>query len=97
MALQPGELGYLVVATQELPGTPSIACRNVQVSLELATPEHHEALRGEGLAAMRRRVLCAANRSASLLDRVFPTVGLRSAHECRSAGSWDGYRTCSRR
>jgi hypothetical protein len=46
------------------------------------------------LAAMRRRVLCAANRSASLLDRVFPTVGLRSAHECRSAGSWDGYRTC---
>src|SRR5215217_4628800 len=47
MALQPGELCYLVVASEEPPGKPIIACRKVQVSLELVTPEDHGVLRGE--------------------------------------------------
>jgi hypothetical protein len=50
VALPPGELCYLVVASEEPPGKPIIACRKVQVSLELVTPEDHEVLRGEGLA-----------------------------------------------
>jgi len=66
VALQPGELCYLVVAAEEPPGKPIIACRKVQVSLELATPEDHEVLRGEGLAAMRQQRLARLARQAQV-------------------------------
>src|SRR5918995_1747765 len=66
MALQPGELCYLAVASEEPPGKPIIACRKVQVSLELVTPEDHEVLRGEGLAAMRRQRLARLARQAQV-------------------------------
>jgi hypothetical protein len=66
MALQPGELCYLAVASEEPPGKPIIACRKVQVSVELATPEDHEVLRGEGLAAMRQQRLARLARQAQV-------------------------------
>src|SRR5215218_3379614 len=66
VALQPGELCYLVVAAEEPPGKPIIACRKVQVSLELATPEDHGVLRGEGLAAMRQQRLARLARQAQV-------------------------------
>jgi hypothetical protein len=66
MALQPGALCYLAVASEEPPGKPIIACRKVQVSLELVTPEDHEVLRGEGLAAMRRQRLARLARQAQV-------------------------------
>jgi hypothetical protein len=66
MALQAGELCYLAVASEEPPGKPIIACRKVQVSLELATPEDHEVLRVEGLAAMRRQRLARLARQAQV-------------------------------
>ncbi|HET6917973.1 MAG TPA: DUF1670 domain-containing protein [Jiangellaceae bacterium] len=66
MALQPGELCYLAVASEEPPGKPIIACRKVQVGLELATPEDHEVLRGEGLAAMRQQRLARLARQAQV-------------------------------
>jgi Protein of unknown function (DUF1670) len=66
MALQPGELCYLAVASDEPPGKPIVACRKVQVSLELATPEDHEVLRVEGLAVMRRQRLARLARQAQV-------------------------------
>jgi Protein of unknown function (DUF1670) len=57
MALQPGELVYLAVASDEPPGKPIIACRKVQVALELAAPEDQVLLGERGLAAMRRQRL----------------------------------------
>jgi hypothetical protein len=66
MALAPGELCYLAVASAEPPGKPIIACRKVQVSLELATPDDHEVLRVEGLAAMRRQRLARLARQAQV-------------------------------
>lgn len=52
------------MASEEPRGKPIIACRKVQVSLELATPEDHEVLRGEGLAAMRQQRLARLARQA---------------------------------
>ena len=66
VALQPGELCYLAVASEEPPGKPIIACRKVQVSLGLATPEDHEVLRVEGLAAMRQQRLARLARQAQV-------------------------------
>src|SRR5215216_7196748 len=54
MALHPGELCYLAVASEEPPGKPIIACRKVQVSLALAAPADQEILRSKGLGAMRQ-------------------------------------------
>jgi hypothetical protein len=65
-ALQPGELCYLAVASEEPSGKPIIACRKVQVALELATPEDHEVLRERGLAAMRRQRLARLARQAQV-------------------------------
>ena len=42
VALRPGELCYLAVASEEPPGKPIAACRKVQVALELAAPEDLE-------------------------------------------------------
>jgi hypothetical protein len=66
MALQPGELCYLAVASDEPAGKPIIACRKVQVALELATGEDREVLRGKGLAAMRQARLARLARQAQV-------------------------------
>jgi hypothetical protein len=66
MALRPGELCYLAVAATEPPGKPILACRKVQVSLELATPEDHEVLRKHGLAPMRQGRLARLARQAQV-------------------------------
>ena len=54
MALRPGELCYLAVAADEPAGKPIVACRKVQVALELAAPEDQRALTAKGLAVMRQ-------------------------------------------
>jgi Protein of unknown function (DUF1670) len=64
MALRPGELCYLAVAAEEPPGKPIIACRKVQVSLELAAPEDQEMLRTKGLGPMRQGRLARLARQA---------------------------------
>jgi len=61
---RPGELCYLAVDAKEPPGKPIVACRKVQVRLELAASEDAEALRGQGLAAMRERRLARLARQA---------------------------------
>lgn len=66
MALRPGELCYLAVAATEPPGKPILACRKVQVSLELATPQDHQVLREHGLAPMRQGRLARLARQAQV-------------------------------
>ena len=65
VALRPGELCYLAVASEEPPGKPIVACRKVQVALELAAPEDLEVLR-TGLAAMRQQRLARLARQAQV-------------------------------
>jgi hypothetical protein len=98
MALQPGELCYLAVASAEPPGKPIIACRKVQVALELATPEDHEVLRTKGLATMRQQRLARLARQAQVQDGLLTVEDLayltcsstatvkRDLAECRAAG-----------
>jgi hypothetical protein len=66
VALQTGELCYLAVAAVEPPGKPIIACRKVQVTLELAASEDKEVLRSKGLAAMRQQRLARLARQAQV-------------------------------
>jgi hypothetical protein len=66
MALQPGELCYLAVASDEPPGKPILACRKVQVALELGTADDQRVLRAEGLAAMRQQRLARLARQAQV-------------------------------
>jgi Protein of unknown function (DUF1670) len=66
VAMQPGELVYLAVASDEPPGKPIVACRKVQVALELAAPEDREVLRERGLAAMRGQRLARLARQAQV-------------------------------
>src|ERR687892_17317 len=66
VALRPGELCYLAVASEEPPGKPIVACRKVQVALELATPEDREVLRTGGLTAMRQQRLARLARQAQV-------------------------------
>jgi Protein of unknown function (DUF1670) len=66
MALRPGELAYLAVDSNEPPGKPIIACRKVQVALELAAPEDQAALVEQGMAAMRQGRLARLARQAQL-------------------------------
>jgi hypothetical protein len=66
MALRPGELCYLAVAATEPPGKPLLACRKVQVALELAALDDQEVLRGRGLAAMRQGRLARLARQAQV-------------------------------
>jgi hypothetical protein len=66
MAVHPGELCYLAVASEEPPGKPIIACRKVQVALELASVEDREVLRDKGLAAMRQGRLARLARQAQV-------------------------------
>jgi hypothetical protein len=66
MALRPGELCYLALAASEPPGKPIIACRKVQVALELASTEDRDRLRDKGLAAMRQGRLARLARQAQV-------------------------------
>src|SRR5918994_1288390 len=66
MALRPGELCYLALAASEPPGKPIIACRKVQVALELASTEDRDMLRDKGLAAMRQGRLARLARQAQV-------------------------------
>jgi hypothetical protein len=97
MALQPGELCYLAVASEEPPGKPIIACRKVQVAMELAAPEDHDVLRSRGLAAMRQQRLARLARQAQVQGGLLTVEDLayltcsstatvkRDLAECRAA------------
>ena len=98
MALQPGELCYLAVASAEPAGKPIVACRKVQVSLELATPDDREVLASKGLAAMRQQRLARLARQAQVQGGLLTVEDLayltcsstatvkRDLAECRAAG-----------
>ena len=66
MATRPGELTYLALDANEPPGKPVIACRKVQVVIELAAPDDQEALRAKGLATMRQGRLARLARQAQV-------------------------------
>lgn len=97
MALRPGELCYLAVASSEPPGKPIMTCRKVQVALELASPEDHEVLRTKGLAAMRQQRLARLARQAQVQGGLLTVEDLayltcsstatvkRDLAECRAA------------
>ncbi len=99
MAIQPGELCYLAVASSEPPGKPIAACRKVQVSVELATSEDRETLRTKGLAAMRRGRLARLARQAQVQGGLLTVEDLayltcsstatvkRDLAACRAAGT----------
>lgn len=59
-----GELCYVAVDADEPKNKPISACRRVQVRLALVDAEDREALRGEGLAGMRRRRVVRLARQA---------------------------------
>src|SRR5919202_1277706 len=63
---RPGELCYLAVDANEPPGKPILACRKLQVRLELATAEDQEVLGAKGLAAMRQLRLARLARQAQV-------------------------------
>jgi hypothetical protein len=98
MALRPGELCYLAVASDEPPGKPIIGCRKVQVALELAAQEDQETLRSRGLAEMRQARLARLARQAHLQGGLLTVEDLayltcsstatvkRDLAECRAAG-----------
>jgi hypothetical protein len=99
MALQPGELCYLAVSATEPPGKPLTACRKVQVSVELAPAEDREALRSNGLAAMRQGRLARLARQAQVQGGLLTVEDLayltcsstatvkRDLAACRAAGT----------
>src|SRR5262249_16589741 len=66
VATQPGELCYLAVDANEPSGKPIIACRKVQVRLELAAVADQHVLRDKGLAAMRQQRLARLARQAQV-------------------------------
>src|SRR5439155_817370 len=98
MALQPGELCYLADASAEPAGKPIVACRKVQVSLELATPDDREVLASKGLAAMRQQRLARLARQAQVQGGLLTVEDLayltcsstatvkRDLAECRAVG-----------
>lgn len=98
VALRPGELCYLAVASEEPPGKPIVACRKVQVGLELAAPEDQEVLGSRGLAAMRQGRLARLARQAQLQGGLLTVEDLayltcsstatvkRDLAECRTNG-----------
>jgi Protein of unknown function (DUF1670) len=66
VATEPGELCYLAVDANEPSGKPILACRKVQVRLELAAVEDQGVLRDSGLAAMRQQRLARLARQAQV-------------------------------
>jgi Protein of unknown function (DUF1670) len=98
MALRPGELCYLAVSAEEPPGKPIIACRKVQVALELATAQDRGTLRDAGLAEMRQGRLARLARQAQVQGGLLTVEDLayltcsstatvkRDLAECRANG-----------
>jgi Protein of unknown function (DUF1670) len=98
VALRPGELCYLAVASEEPPGKPIVACRKVQVAIELAVPGDQEVLRTAGLAAMRQQRLARLARQAQVQGGLLTVEDLayltcsstatvkRDLAECRANG-----------
>jgi len=98
IALRPGELCYLAVAAEEPPGKPIIACRKVQVALELATTDDQHMLRTKGLAEMRQGRLARLARQAQVQGGLLTVEDLayltcsstatvkRDVAECRANG-----------
>jgi hypothetical protein len=98
VALRPGELCYLAVASEEPPGKPIVACRKVQVALELAAAEDQEVLGSRGLAAMRQGRLARLARQAQVQGGLLTVEDLayltcsstatvkRDLAECRANG-----------
>jgi Protein of unknown function (DUF1670) len=98
VALRPGELCYLAVASEEPPGKPIVACRKVLVGLELAAAEDQEVLGTRGLAAMRQARLVRLARQAQVQGGLLTVEDLayltcsstatvkRDLAECRSGG-----------
>jgi hypothetical protein len=64
LATRSGELTYLAVAAEEPSGKPIVACRKVQIRLELTAAEDLEALRTKGLWAMRQTRIARLARQA---------------------------------
>lgn len=99
MATKPGELTYLAVSSDEPAGKPIIACRKVQVALELAAGEDQHALEAEGLAAMRQGRLARLARQAQVQGGLLTVEDLayltcsstatvkRDLAACRAAGT----------
>src|SRR5918994_2051664 len=65
---EPGELCYLAVDANEPSGKPILACRKVQVRLELAAVEDQGVLRDKGLAAMRQQRLARLAHKAQVVQ-----------------------------
>jgi Protein of unknown function (DUF1670) len=98
VALRPGELCYLAVASEEPAGKPIVACRKVLVGLELAAAEDQEVLGTRGLAAMRQGRLARLARQAQVQGGLLTVEDLayltcsstatvkRDLAECRSGG-----------
>jgi hypothetical protein len=98
MALRAGELCYLAVSSTEPPGKPIVACRKVQVALELAAGEDQEILRRSGLAEMRQGRLARLARQAQVQGGLLtvedlayltcssPATVKRDLAECRANG-----------
>jgi hypothetical protein len=61
---RPGELCYLAFSVDEPPGKPITLCRELEVRLELTTPEDLDVLTTKGLAATRRRRVARLARQA---------------------------------
>src|SRR4029450_13927765 len=86
VALRPGELCYLAVASEEPPGKPIVACRQVQGGLELAAAEAQEVLGTRGLAAMRQGRLARLARQAQVQGGLLTVEDLGDL-TCSSAGT----------
>jgi Protein of unknown function (DUF1670). len=61
---EPGELCYLAVAAEEPPGKPLALCKKRSIRLQLTAHRDLDALRDEGLAAMRQQRLTRLARQA---------------------------------
>jgi len=98
LAREPGELCYLAVAAEEPPGKPLRLCRKRSIRLQLSAPQDIDALRSEGLAAMRRQRLLRLARQARVQDALLTIEDLayltcssiatvkRDLHAARSDG-----------
>lgn len=99
MALRPGELCFLAVGSDEPAGKPIIACRKVQVALELAAPEDQQSLHRDGLAVMRQgRLARLARRRAQRVGPLLrPRAGATTGVENGCIAKWclDGSRRWS--
>lgn len=95
---KPGEICYLAVSAEEVPGKALKDCHKVEVRLELAVTEDAELLGEDGLAALRRRRISRLTRQARVQGALLTVEDLaylttssvatvkRDLTELRSAG-----------